>query len=297
MKKIYWTKEKCIKEAKKYESRANFKKKSGGAYNSSIRCGWLDDVCKHMKIIGNKFNRLIYVYKFSDNHVYIGLTYNIEERDVKHKLDKRSSVYKHIKKTGLLPELTFTRYMHVNKASELEGVILIKYKKEGFIILNKAKTGAVGGNNLKWTFEKCLDEAKKCKTRSEFYNTNNSAYNSARKKGWLNKVCSHMKKKKIKHKGYWTLEKSKGEALKYKTKMEFYKKSSGAYMALLRNGLLNIVCKNMKTKKPNGYWTKEKCQLEFKKYNSITEFQKKSGGAYRASLEKGWLKEFKLNKE
>lgn len=63
-------------------------------------------------------------------------------------------------------------------------------------------------------------------------------------------------------------------------------------MVLLKKGILNIVCENMRTKKPNGYWTKERCELEFRKYNSISEFQKKCGGAYRASLKEGWLKEF-----
>lgn len=292
MREIYWTKEKCIDEALKFNNRAMFKKKSGGAYNASIRGGWLSEVCSHMKMSGNRFNRLVYVYKFSDNYVYIGLTYNIEERDEKHRIDKRSSVYKHIKKTGLIPELTFTKYMHVDKASKLEGDTLEKYKKNGFLILNKAKTGIIGGNNIKWTFEKCLEEAKKSKTRKEFYDKNNSAYNSARRYGWLDKVCAHMKTKKVKPKGYWTLEKCRDEAKKYKTKMEFYTKSPGAYTVLFKMGLLNIVCNNMRTKKGNGYWTRERCKIESEKYKTITEFQNKCGGAYRASLKYGWLKDF-----
>ncbi len=249
IKEIYWTKENCTKEALRYDSRSVFKKNSGGAYNASIKGGWLDDVCSHMSPSGNKFNRLVYVYRFSDNYVYVGLTYNIEERDDKHKRDKRSSVYKHIKKTGLIPELTFTEYMHVDKASRLESDTLEKYIKNGFFILNKAKTGIVGGNNLKWTFKRCLEEARECKTRKEFFNKNNSAYNSARRYKWLDKVCSHMETKKIKHKGYWTLEMSNKEALKYKTKKDFYLKSSGAYMSLFRLGLLNEACKHMNKKK------------------------------------------------
>ena len=37
----------------------------------------------------------------------------------------------------------------------------------------------------KWTKETCFEEAKKYKSKSEFYKSNNSAYNSARKHDWL----------------------------------------------------------------------------------------------------------------
>jgi len=42
-------------------------------------------------------------------------------------------------------------------------------------------------------------------------------------------------------------------------------------------------------KKKWGYWTKKKCQQEALKYNSKTEFQKKSLGAYDAAYRNNWL--------
>jgi hypothetical protein len=44
-----------------------------------------------------------------------------------------------------------------------------------------------------WTFERCKEEAMKYNKRNVFKLGSNGAYNSARKNGWLDGVCSHMK--------------------------------------------------------------------------------------------------------
>jgi hypothetical protein len=46
-----------------------------------------------------------------------------------------------------------------------------------------------------WTKEKCHETALKYKSRSEFGKKSKGAYHSARKNGWLDEICSHMKKK------------------------------------------------------------------------------------------------------
>ena len=46
---IIWTEEKCLEEAKKYNTRTLFKHKSKGAYDACKRNGWLGEVYKHMK--------------------------------------------------------------------------------------------------------------------------------------------------------------------------------------------------------------------------------------------------------
>jgi len=287
--KNYWTNEKCVIEALKYNKRSQFKRYSCGAYVACKRHGWLDNVCSHMKHIGNRFNRLVYVYEFDDKSVYIGLTFDINERDKKHKRDRRSSVYKHIKKTNLTPKLTYSKFMNIEDAKKTEALTIEKYKDQEFTILNISKAGGVGGGYLKWTFEKCKEEALKCKTRKEFYKKSNSAYNSARRYGWMDEVCSHMPKENKYKKGYWTRERCEEEVKKYKARDEIYKKSPGAYMAMIRNGWLNIICSHLKTKKPNGYWTLERCKNEALKYNSKKDFVKNSGGAYRTAIDNKWI--------
>ena len=45
----HWTFENCEIEAKKYKSKKEFKSKSGGCYQQSIKNNWLDKICHHMK--------------------------------------------------------------------------------------------------------------------------------------------------------------------------------------------------------------------------------------------------------
>ena len=49
----YWTKERCIEDAKQYETNSEWQKKSGSAYITAWVNKWLDECSKHMKT--NKF--------------------------------------------------------------------------------------------------------------------------------------------------------------------------------------------------------------------------------------------------
>ena len=53
----YWTKEKCQEEALKYESRSEFYKNSISAYKSSNNNKWLDEICSHMTVLINQYQR------------------------------------------------------------------------------------------------------------------------------------------------------------------------------------------------------------------------------------------------
>lgn len=47
-KRGYWTINRVLKEALKYETRNAFQKGSSGAYNSAFVHGWIDELCEHM---------------------------------------------------------------------------------------------------------------------------------------------------------------------------------------------------------------------------------------------------------
>lgn len=44
----YWTKEKCAREALKFQTRSELKKEAYVIYRSAIKNRFLDDICKHM---------------------------------------------------------------------------------------------------------------------------------------------------------------------------------------------------------------------------------------------------------
>ena len=236
----YWNKEKCQIESLKYNNKSDFQKFSSSAYNSSKKGEWLDEICLHMEKIGHEYKRCIYCFEFDDNCVYIGLTGNLNDRKYRHLNDVDSSVYKHIKISNLKPKIKqLTDYIDKNLASFKEGEFVNEYKNNNWNILNKTKTGNLGGCKTKWTFDKCKDEALKYTTKSHFEIKSSGAFGRAKKEGWLDDICQHM--------------------------------------LILR--------------KPNGYWIKEKCQEESLKYNNISQFQKHSSSAYNSSKRNGWLNE------
>ena len=133
--KGYWTKERCHEEALKYNTRGEFSIRSVSAYSKSSENNWLDDICVHMKYIGNHYNRCIYSYEFDDMSVYVGLTFNIDERDSQHK--RNGPVFNHIKKTSLLPKFNkLTEYIRTDYAKVKEEEYVNFYKDNGWTLLN-----------------------------------------------------------------------------------------------------------------------------------------------------------------
>lgn len=237
--KGYWTKENCYNEALKHSNRTSFYTYSSGAYGSSYKNGWLDEVCSHMEILGNLRKRLVYVYEFSDNSVYVGITCNESRRNNQH-LNLFGSVFEHIKKTGLMPikKIISEGYIYVGSAQQLEYDTVEKYKLDNWNILNKVKTGGLGSNIIKWDKETCRKIALTCSSRVEFSKVNSSAYISARKNGWLDEICEHMVwlQRPV---GYWTYEKCKEAAKNYTNRFDFSHKCSHAYLLSTKNGWLD----------------------------------------------------------
>jgi hypothetical protein len=191
-----WTKEKCQTEALKYDTRINFYNGNQKAFMAAYKHGWLKEICVHMKRLGNRYFRCVYAYEFPDNSVYVGLTYNLHQRNLNRQSDNRDSVTKYISETNLKPILKqITDYISADEASQLEIQNILQYKNNGWNILNKAKGGNTGGGDRKWTKELCHNEALKYGRRSEFYYESNNAYSAAIRYGWLNEICSHMNKK------------------------------------------------------------------------------------------------------
>ena len=230
----YWTYERCKEEALKYKYRYEFDKNNCTAYRTALRNKWLD-LFDHMERIGNKVKRLLYVYEFSDNHCYIGLTGNKNRRHLDHFKDKDSSVNKHYIKTGLEPKLYIkTEYLPVVDAVLLEEKFLNEYKENNWIILNQVKTGGIGGNDIKWNKETCKDASLKCKNARQFGKKYSGAYKVAAKYNWLDEFFPKTSKK-----GYWNdKDLCREEAKKYKNRIEFCYGSWAAYNYSSKNNWL-----------------------------------------------------------
>ena len=78
----------------------------------------------------------------------------------------------------------------------------------------------------KWNYDTCLEEARKYKLRKEFSKKCVSAYDAARKNGWLDDYTWFKPKLQS-----WNKESCLEEARKYKSRVEFQRKCSSAYRA------------------------------------------------------------------
>ena len=250
-----------------------------------------------MKYIGNLKKRLVYAYEFDDNSVYIGLTFNEESRKYDHLQNKQrknnSPVYKHmIKNCKTLSNITYLKitngYINADMAQKIEHNTIKKYKKLGWNILNKNQAGALGANNMKWTKTKCIKDAKKYNTIIS-WRKNSGAYQVAFKNKWLKICCKHMTRL-LKPKGYWTYKRCLSVAKKCKTRNEFQITYGRAYTISRKNNWLKQCYAHMnEIKKPNGYWSKERCLQEAKKYSSKSLFKKKSSYVYSVCIKNKWI--------
>ncbi len=237
--KSHWTKENSHKVSLTCKSRSEFRNLYWSSYTISKENKWLDEICSHMKPINNR-NRCIYAYIFNDNSVYIGLTSNLKIRNNKHLKETNSSVYKHILKTNIIPELIqLTEYINVSDSISLESEFVQKYKNNNWNILNKTKTGSIGSSILYWTKEKCQKESLKYNNKTDFYKKSKGSYISSTKNGWLEEITIHMKKYKIR--GYWNnFDNCLNEAIKKGSK---FSSCSGPYNSAKKNGWLEEINK------------------------------------------------------
>ena len=141
-----------------------------------------------------------------------------------------------------------------------------------------------------WTRKRCFEEAQKYKGRLEFAKNCRSAYDKAKSSGWITDYTWFEEKQKPV--GYWTRERCFEEAKKYKSKSEFAKNANRPYTISLKEGWLVDYIWFEFPQTPSGYWTRERCFEEAKKYKSKSEFQKINPTVYGKSRRKGWLADY-----
>jgi hypothetical protein len=143
-----------------------------------------------------------------------------------------------------------------------------------------------------WDKDTCLREAKRYKTRGDFFNGCRGAYIKSLREGWIDEF-TWLSSRQTKPAGYWdNYEHCYEEARKYKNRRGFMKGCSGAYTKALKNGWLDDYTWFKEMKKPNGYWNRETCYEEAKKYSSKKEFKQHVNGAYQFAYKEGWLDDY-----
>jgi predicted GIY-YIG superfamily endonuclease len=227
-----YTEQELTDIASSANTKTEFMTKFPGAYQVALRMdkvkpGFFDKITSHMLSLGSKHKRMVYGYFFPKNNaVYVGLTYNINERNKQHLIidvdeKKQTTVAKFINETQENPELVkFTDYIDVQEAQKKEGEYVNKFKSE-YLILNKVKTGGLG-HGLKYTDEELKDLLSNIFDYKDLYTKHYPLYTSAKRRGriFLNDATSHMIKIQ-KNRINWSKDLVKQYAKDYKSKDEF----------------------------------------------------------------------------
>lgn len=237
--KGYWTKEKCKKEALKYDTKKDWINNSNVSYLKALEnLDFYNECTQHMKILGSKNKRLVYVFFFKKtNSIYIGITSNNERRKKNHLCDNKSPVYRHMINNNESPEYyEISDYIDFKEAVSLEIKLILIYDNSKLNLLNKTNGGELGSSKLFWTKQRCRSEVLNYSSRSEFKKNAGGGYKSALLNGWLDEICLHMKYLQLPN-GYWSNNKIRcfNEGIKYKNINQFKLNSSGAYNAIVKN--------------------------------------------------------------
>lgn len=190
--------------AKKYETKRGFYENHPGLYESAkkydkINKGFLKDITSHMKNNSSKKKRAIYAIKFPKiNSIYIGLSYNIEVRYHRHKTGKKGKkdniVTQLLKKGEKHKFIKLSEYVDEESAQRYESAFILKYKNQGYQILNSAKAGSLGAS-FKYTNKDIIEIAQKYNSYDEFKN-NKKIYSRAQNRRLLKKIKEEIFNKK-----------------------------------------------------------------------------------------------------
>ncbi len=294
-----WTKEECKADALKYKTLKEWRNgENGSAYTIAIRNGWLDECCAHMP------------------KYYIEWTLEMcKEIALKHKTKSEwqinnSASYSIARKRGWLDECCihmennyvknyWTKERCIESAKKYNTVKDWKMNEPSGAEASARRNGWMNECTAHmiqirkpigyWTKERCIESARKYKTRVEWAKgEDKSACHAAQKNGWYDECVIHMKNFHTD----WTKEMCLDIAKKYKSIAEWQKNEGGAYQAAVKLGWKDECCAHMiRIAKPDGYWTLERCKEIALQYKTAKEWIKNNGSSYSAAQRNGWLKE------
>lgn len=250
----YWNNyQNCYAEAQLHKTLHSFARKSGSAYNSALKHGWLDD------------------YTWFEGERRKGkehYTYEICCELSKICQNRTEFARKHP-----------TAYNVSNENGWLDKFTWLKHKKRKMPV-------AQGYWSI---YENCLNESLKYSKRSEFRKKSNSAYKSSVKNGWIDDFTWL---EKWNNNRIWTKEVCECESRRFDKLTNFRKECPRAYDAAIEHGWLKDYIWLERTIKPNGYWNETTCREEALKYKTLKLFREECGTAYNKAYQNDWLKDY-----
>lgn len=242
--------------ASQYASRKDFMDARSGAYKAACEMGVIDEICSHMKRLGNHFMRYIYAIEFEDKSVYIGLTFNLATRKAQHERNSSNRLVREKILAGVKYRfIESSEFFSREDAPIMELAAADDYRIRGYVILNIAKLGAGGSlggggahrsisdeqdlQDLKWSKSKSIEAAKNSSSRSEFHRMYSGAWRHAKLHGYLEE-CQALIPSAKKPNGFWNdLVNVRETAKKCHSRSEFKNLYALGYRSASNNGILD----------------------------------------------------------
>lgn len=151
----FWTKERCIQEAKRHRTLSSFRIKAAGAYDAALSAGWWEEIREAF---------------WPGAHVNRSKWTKEECAEEAKKYISRVEFQKGSKGA-------YQRAINMRWLDEICSHMQSPIRGSGY-----------------WTKERVIEEARKYKTRGDFISGSRMANIAARKNGWMEEACSHMPK-------------------------------------------------------------------------------------------------------
>jgi len=321
----YWTREKCIESALRFQTIAEWTEQDGGAVDAAFRNDWYDDATEHMielvsygaycirrllmrhgiafeceKTYEDLKDKRLLPYDFFLPVFDLIIEYHGEQHDRDPELytgswdivttqrhDKIKRRYAKKKKIAFLVVRAAT-------ATEIERIVKAKLRQ-----IARARPDLPNlGQRRELTEEELLRLAtygrwteknvlEDARNYTEYGDwVGTCSYQAAYAMDMLEEASKHMTRT-LRPRGYWTLERLKVEALKYTTRKEWQKTPGAGYHAALRQGVIDVVAPHLVPLRKT--WTLQDCNESAQRYGSRKEWSKAAHNAYVAAQRNGWL--------
>lgn len=298
-----WNKTSCFIEAKKYHSRSEFSTCNGSAYGVALKNGWLDDYDWFLEPMGKLEDRYTEITCEEEAKKYNSKMEFAKGSPAAYKLSlQKKWIERYVWLKRPIPKIKYTEDYCLQIAKKYASYSDFRRKEPGVwraAHKNKWLTAYTWLNREKaiigyWTKERCKEEALKYKSRKSFQIGASYAYARAIKNHWIDDYTWFIETSELiaQNKTKWNYDTCYQEAKKYNSRGEFSEGTPGAWAVAKRSGWMKNYTWFVEKKKPNGYWSYEKCKSEARKYKSKSEFRKECNGAYHAAKKHCWLDDF-----
>ena len=201
----FWTKDRVLAEARKYQSRAEWRKAKGGSMFAAFANGWMQEATAHMQLLiqhgkwtkdvvladAKKFSYQSEWIKASPSAFDAAKRKNWLEAACAHMVSPYKPMGYWTKERLIESASQYTTRSKWKKANASAYATALQH---GWLedcclhmTFNKRRDGY-------WTKERCIESAKKYSTIAAWSITENGAYDAAKGKTWYNEAIAHMVK-------------------------------------------------------------------------------------------------------